>query len=122
MGTNLVGREPREESTMKTFELNDREITILLEALGEFINSPARCTAVQSPEAQAIREDLNLSLRELLYSEDESASKPGGTATYVQAGIDARERAKAAQKEAEARVERMMRGTASPIANDPIDW
>ena len=103
---------------MKTFELNDREITILLEALGEFINSPARCTDDLSTEA----EDLNLGLRELLYSEDERASKPGGTATYVQAGIDARERAQAAQKEAEARVERMMKGTASPIANDPLDW
>ena len=118
MGTNLVGREPREESTMKTFELNDREITILLEALGEFINSPARCMDDLGTEA----EDLNLSLRELLYREDEWASKPDAAAQFVQAGIDARERAKAAQKEAEARVERMMKGTASPIANDPLDW
>tara|TARA_Y100000310_G_scaffold339405_1_gene431949 strand:- start:99 stop:422 length:324 start_codon:yes stop_codon:yes gene_type:complete len=107
---------------MKTFELNDREITILLEALGEFINSPARCTDDLHPEAQAIREDLNLSLRELLYREDEWASKPDAAAQFVQAGIDAREQAKAAQKEAEARVERMMKGTASPIANDPLDW
>jgi hypothetical protein len=32
---------------------------------------------------------------------------------FIQAGIDAREQQKA---------ERMMKGTASPVSNDPIDW
>ena len=32
---------------------------------------------------------------------------------FVQAGIDARQQQK---------LDRMMRGTASPISNDPIDW
>jgi len=41
---------------------------------------------------------------------------------FIQAGIDAREQAKASSRAAERRNERMMRGTASPISNDPIDW
>tara|TARA_R100000808_G_C2097573_1_gene115761 strand:- start:34 stop:333 length:300 start_codon:yes stop_codon:yes gene_type:complete len=40
----------------------------------------------------------------------------------VQAGIDAREQAKASSRAAERRNERMMKGTATPISNDPIDW
>ena len=40
----------------------------------------------------------------------------------IQAGIDAREQVNASSMAAERRNERMMRGTASPISNDPIDW
>ena len=41
----------------------------------------------------------------------------------MQAGIDAREQAKASSRAAERRNERMMRGTATPVvSNDPIDW
>ncbi len=44
----------------------------------------------------------------------------------MQAGIDAREQAKASSRAAERRNERMMKGTASPVtrdfSNDPIDW
>ena len=41
----------------------------------------------------------------------------------MQAGIDAREQAKASSRAADRRNERMMRGTATPVvSNDPIDW
>ena len=40
----------------------------------------------------------------------------------MQAGIDAREQSKASSRAAERRNERMMKGTASPLSNDPIDW
>ena len=41
----------------------------------------------------------------------------------MQAGIDAREHAKASSRAADRRNERMMRGTATPVvSNDPIDW
>ena len=40
----------------------------------------------------------------------------------MQAGIDAREQTKASSRAAERRNERMMKGTASPLSNDPIDW
>jgi hypothetical protein len=40
----------------------------------------------------------------------------------MQAGIDAREQVKASSMAAERRNERMMKGTASPLSNDPIDW
>ena len=41
---------------------------------------------------------------------------------FVDAGIRAREMQKASSRAADRRTERMMRGTASPVANDPIDW
>ena len=41
---------------------------------------------------------------------------------FIQAGIDAREQVKASSRAAERRNERMMKGTATPISNDPIDW
>ena len=40
----------------------------------------------------------------------------------MQAGIDAREQAKASSMAAERRNERMMKGTTGTLANDPIDW
>lgn len=41
---------------------------------------------------------------------------------FIQAGIDAREKKKASSRAANRRNERMMKGTARPIANDPVDW
>ena len=43
-------------------------------------------------------------------------------ATFVDAGIRAREMQKASSMAADRRTEALMRGTASPVANDPIDW
>ena len=41
---------------------------------------------------------------------------------FVDAGIKAREQMKANSRAAERRNERLARGTASPVFNDPIDW
>ena len=41
---------------------------------------------------------------------------------FVDAGIRAREMQKASSRAADRRTEALMRGTASPVANDPIDW
>ena len=41
---------------------------------------------------------------------------------FVDAGIQAREIQKASSRAADRRTEALMRGTASPVANDPIDW
>ena len=43
-------------------------------------------------------------------------------AAFVDAGIQAREMQKASSRAADRRTETLMRGTASPVANDPIDW
>ena len=43
-------------------------------------------------------------------------------AAFVDAGIRAREMQKASSMAADRRTEALMRGTASPVANDPIDW
>ena len=41
---------------------------------------------------------------------------------FVDAGIQAREMQKASSRAADRRTEALMRGTASPVANDPVDW
>ena len=41
---------------------------------------------------------------------------------FVDAGIRAREMQKASSRAADRRTEALMRGTASPVANDPVDW
>ena len=41
---------------------------------------------------------------------------------FINAGIRAREQAKASSRAADRRNERLARGTASPVFNDPIDW
>jgi len=41
---------------------------------------------------------------------------------FVDAGIRAREMQKASSRATDRRIEALMRGTASPVANDPIDW
>jgi len=52
---------------------------------------------------------------------------PSAALDMVQAGIDAREQTKASSMAADRRAERMMKGTASPVAedwnpNDPVNW
>ena len=41
---------------------------------------------------------------------------------FIDAGIRARETQKASSRAACRRTEALMRGTAHPVANDPIDW
>ena len=41
---------------------------------------------------------------------------------FIDHGVRAREMQKASSRAADRRNERMMQGTALPVANDPIDW
>ena len=41
---------------------------------------------------------------------------------FIDHGMRAREMQKASSRAADRRTEALMRGTASPVANDPIDW
>jgi len=53
---------------------------------------------------------------------DEFETTEIAEAAFVDAGIQAREMQKASSRAADRRTETLMRGTAHPVANDPIDW
>ena len=122
-------------------ELTETEITHILDALDariEDLNNAAMFGGANEIEDEiAELTELSMDLFEAMSRRDDEwtvmgtpvhASKPDAALDMVQAGIDAREQAKASSRAAERRTERMMRGTASPtipdcsIANDPVDW
>ena len=110
-------------------ELNETELTHILDALTNRINDLADTLAMAGdPEIEdeiAALEELSFDLFESLHRDDDfrNDAVPDAAAEFIQAGIDAREEVKASSRAAERRNERMMAGTASPvISNDPIDW
>ena len=110
-------------------ELTETEITHILDALDTRIEDLRAVAAFE--DANEIQDEIN-ALTELSMDLFEAMSRPedpfsgspvvDAALDMVQAGIDAREQVKASSMAAERRNERMMRGTASPISNDPIDW
>ena len=109
-------------------ELDETEITHILDALSERVNDLTDTLAMAGdPEIEddiAALEELSFDLFESLHRDDGfgEGSAPDAALEMIQAGIDAREQVKASSRAADRRNERMMRGTASPISNDPIDW
>ena len=110
-------------------ELNDTEITHILDALTDRINDLTDTLAMAGDpmieDEIAALEELSFDLFESLHRDDDfrNDAVPDAAAEFIQAGIDAREEVKASSRAAERRNERMMAGTASPvISNDPIDW
>ena len=100
-------------------ELDKRELEVLLDALDCW-----RDKLHAGGNATGEVEDLTFDLFEALHRDDGFSGSPLTDAALdmVQAGIDAREQVKASSMAAERRNERMMKGTASPLSNDPIDW
>ena len=101
-------------------ELNETELTHILDALTDRINDLTDTLAMAGDpmieDEIAALEELSFDLFESLHRDDDfrNDAVPDAAAEFIQAGIDARE---------ERRNERMMAGTASPvISNDPIDW
>jgi len=110
-------------------ELNETELTHILDALTDRINDLTDTLAMAGDpmieDEIAALEELSFDLFESLHRDDDfrNDAVPDAAAEFIQAGIDAREEVKASSRAAERRNERMMAGTASPvISNDPIDW
>ena len=115
-------------------ELDERELEILMEAihvrmtdLEKMLVMASRALNSEISDQLWELEDLSNDLREMLHRDDdgwdrENDAVPEAAAEFIQAGIDAREQVKASSRAAARRNERMMSGTASPVANDPIDW
>ena len=108
-------------------ELTENELEIILDALHERTEALSEIPELASANPLiAELEDLAADLSEMLHRDDgwdrDNDAVPDAAAEFIQAGIDAREQVKASSRAAARRVERMMSGTASPVANDPIDW
>jgi hypothetical protein len=113
-------------------ELTETEIIHIMDALGERVNDLREAHSL-SGDMEIIDlaeelEELSDDLREASARNDDGWNDrnndvvPDAAAEFIQAGIDAREQVKASSRAEARRNERMMSGTASPVANDPIDW
>ena len=110
-------------------ELTETEITHIMDALDGRIEDLTDSLAMgTNPE---IEDEID-ALTELCMDLFEAVNRPedpfsgspvvDAALDMMQAGIDAREQVKASSMAAERRNERMMKGTASPLSNDPIHW
>ena len=110
-------------------ELTETEITHIMDALDGRVEDLRDTLALGADpmieDEIAELTELSMDLFEAMHRpEDPFSGSPVVDAALdmMQAGIDAREQVKASSMAAERRNERMMKGTASPLSNDPIDW
>ena len=106
-------------SNILNIRVTERELDLIMDLLHE---AGDRVDADGNPAIELCHDLMEQSGRAA--EDDGFSGSPVTDAALdmIQAGIDAREEVKATSRAAERRNERMMRGTASPIANDPIDW
>ena len=115
---------------MITLELTEEEIGTLIDALGAWMELPEECEGEEWLRRQALGADLDLDLREAFNRRHDGWDAAIATAaaaedTFIQAGIDAREQIKETSRAATRREEQMaemLKGTATPLINDPVDW
>ena len=110
---------------MITLELTEEEIGTLIEALGDWMEQPARDDTREWLRRQDAGADLDMDLREAFNRRHDGWDAACAEATFIQAGIDAREQIKETSRAATRREEeaaKMMKGTATELLNDPVDW
>ena len=116
---------------MKTIKMTERELEIVFDALQLRLDEMRDTQTVldtreiegQVHELEDLMHDLMEQDHSLWSRDRDNDAVPDAALDMIQAGIDAREQAKASSRAADRRNERMMRGTATPVvSNDPIDW
>ena len=115
---------------MITLEFTEEEIGTLIEALGDWMEQPARDDTPEWLRRQSAGADLDMDLREAFNRRHDGWDAAINTAaaaedTFIQAGIDAREQTKGtsrAQTRREEQAAKMMKGTVTELLNDPVDW
>jgi|7_EtaG_2_1085326.scaffolds.fasta_scaffold59480_1 hypothetical protein len=124
---------------MITLELTEEEVETLIDALGTWMELPEECEGEEWVRRQGAGADLDMDLREALHRRHDGWDAACAAAAedtqnhtftqteqdFIQAGIDAREQIKETSRAATRREEqaaKMMRGTVTPIINDPVDW
>ena len=115
---------------MITLELTEEEIGTLIEALGDWMEQPARDDTPEWLRRQSAGADLDMDLREAFNRRHDGWDAAINTAaaaedTFIQAGIDAREQIKETSRAATRREQRRAKaisdGNPDP-SNDPVDW
>lgn len=109
---------------MITLELTEEEIETLIDALGTWMELPEECEGEEWLRRQDLGADLDMDLREALNRREDDWQR-SAEATFIQAGIDAREQIKETSRAAtrrEQRLAELAKGTTATLANDPADW
>ena len=110
---------------MTTLELTEEEIGTLIDALGEWMEQPARDDTPEWLRRQSAGADLDMDLREAFNRRHDGWDAACAEATFIQAGIDAREQIKetsrAATRREQRRAQAISDGNPDP-SNDPVDW
>ena len=111
---------------MITLELTEEEIGTLIEALGDWMEKPARDDTREWLRRQDAGADLDMDLREAFNRRDDDFNAACAEAAFIQAGTDAREQIKETSRAATRREEQIARnmgeGTPIPLSNDPVEW
>jgi len=110
---------------MITLELTEEEIGTLIDALGTWMELPEECEGEEWLRRQDAGADLDMDLREAFNRRNDSFDAACAEATFIQAGIDAREQIKetsrAATRREQRRAQAISDGNPDP-SNDPVDW
>ncbi len=110
---------------MITLELTEEEIGTLIDALGTWMELPEECEGEEWLRRQDLGADLDMDLREAFNRRNDSFDAACAEATFIQAGIDAREQIKetsrAATRREQQRAQAISDGNPDP-SNDPVDW
>ena len=109
---------------MITLELTEEEIETLIDALGTWMELPEECEGEEWLRRQDLGAARDMDLREALNRREDDWQR-SAEATFIQAGIDAREQIKETSRAAtrrEQRLAELAKGTTATLANDPADW
>lgn len=110
---------------MITLELTEEEVGTLIDALGTWMELPEECEGEEWLRRQSAGADLDMDLREAFNRRNDSFDAACAEATFIQAGIDAREQIKetsrAATRREQQRAQAISDGNPDP-SNDPVDW
>ena len=113
---------------MITLELTEEEIGTLIDALGDWMEQPARDDTREWLRRQDAGADLDMDLREAFNRRHDgwdAACAAAAEDTFIQAGIDAREQIKETSRAATRREQRRAQAISDgnpDASNDPVDW
>ena len=107
-------------SNILNIRVTERELDLIMDLLHE---AGDRVDADGNPAIELCHDLMEQSGRAAEADGFSGSPVTDAALDMIQAGIEAREQAKASSRAADRRNERMMRGTATPVvSNDPIDW
>ena len=113
---------------MITLELTEEEVGTLIDALGTWMELPEQHEGEEWLRRQDLGADLDIDLREAFNRRDDgfdAACAAAAEATFIQAGIDAREQIKETSRAATRREQRRAQAISDgnpDTSNDPVDW